>query len=189
MKATSLRILSGFLLLFSGSVAAFIGSILFGSVSIPLEEVFNILLNGESSRVSWKMILWDYRIPKALTAFIGGSALAVSGLLMQTYFRNPLAGPYVLGISSGASLGVAISVMLLVRLNINSSPFQSVSSLFSACLGSLLVTAIILLIARKVNSPTILLLVGLMFGYASAGVVNLLIYLSEAREIQSFMIW
>lgn len=183
------RMLACIVLLMVLALLAFITSVILGSVSIPVGEAVSILFGGESDQSSWKLILLDYRVPKAITAFSAGSALAISGLLMQTYFRNPLAGPFVLGVSSGASLGVAIAVMLLDRFGIISGFFNSSSSLLAACVGSFLVTAIILVVARAVNSPTVLLLVGLMLGYASGGLVNLIVYMSEARQIQSFMIW
>ena len=107
MVKQSTYLLLGIVLL----LIAFLTNISLGSVSIPLDDVLAALFGGDVDKESWRYIITDYRLPKALTAIFVGSGLALSGLLMQTLFRNPLAGPYVLGISSGASLGVAIIIM------------------------------------------------------------------------------
>jgi iron complex transport system permease protein len=186
------RLFLGFLLLAGLCILGFSLSLALGSVSIPFEKVLQGLFGEEKIRSSWDLILTQYRLPKAITAFLAGAALSISGLLMQTYFRNPLAGPFVLGISSGATLGVAAVIMLLDPLGIpwfSEGLGRNAGSLIAACLGSGLVMGMILMLARKVRGPTTLLLVGLMFGYASGGLVNLLVYLSESRQIQSFLIW
>jgi len=188
-QRTNSRFYLGIFLLLIGLLVAFLISLAFGSVSIPIEEIFQLISGGEPKRKSWEMIVIEYRLPKALCAFAAGAALSISGLLMQTYFQNPLAGPFVLGISSGASLGVAIAIMLLDPLGLTTQLGRSLSSLSAACLGAFIVMAVILVLSRRMKSPTVLLLVGLMFGYASGGLVNLIVYLSEARQIQSFLIW
>jgi iron complex transport system permease protein len=168
-------------------------SLSFGSVSIPLDEILNILSGRGASKKSWEIIVLSFRLPKALTAILAGAALAVSGLQMQTLFRNPLAGPFVLGISSGASLGVAISILLASKLPLgwisDSTILPQALHLVSACLGSALVFVLVLLLSRKVASNTTLLILGLMFGYISGGLINLMVYFSDLRAIQSFLFW
>ncbi len=168
-------------------------SLCFGSVSIPFGETLKIISGGESSRKSWEIIILSFRLPKAITAILAGAALAVSGLQMQTLFRNPLAGPFVLGISSGASLGVALSILLASKLPLDLIPLDSMIPqglhLLSASLGSALVFLLVLLVSRKVANNTTLLILGLMFGYASGGLIHLLVYFADLREVQGFLLW
>ncbi|MEA1786909.1 iron ABC transporter permease [Arenibacter sp. GZD96] len=162
-----------------------------GSVSIPFRTTFLILIGAELDQSDWQYIIWNYRIPKALTAMIVGSGLAISGLLMQTLFRNPLAGPFVLGISSGASLAVALLIM-------GSSLFGGIwaryflsdlSIVLCAALGSFLVLFAVLMIAAKVKDTMALLIIGLMFGSITAAIVGVLSYFSNAEKLQQYMFW
>jgi iron complex transport system permease protein len=160
-----------------------------GSVRIPLSEILKILLTGESKQPVWSDIVWDFRMTRALTCVLAGSALAAAGLQMQTLFRNPLAGPDVLGLSSGASLAVALIFM---------SPFAGQSFFFSphpllvsiaASLGSVLVLTIMLWVAGKLHDHVSLLIVGLMVGATTSSIVSVLQYVSKAEEMQVFIIW
>lgn len=171
----------------------FLLSLAVGSVRIPLDEIIRVLLGGDASRDSWTNIILKFRLPKALTAMLAGAALAVSGLQMQTFFRNPLAGPYVLGISSGASLGVAVVVLsagtvgasLIAGLGLAAD----LTLAFAASLGAGVVMLLVLLVARKVHNSMTLLILGLMFGYLTSALVSLLLHFSIAERIQSYINW
>lgn len=170
----------------------FLVSIGLGSVTIPPVEIFHLLLGKEMSRQAWETIILDFRIPKALTAMLAGAGLSVSGLMMQTFFRNPLAGPFVLGISSGAGLGVALLVLAggLLGMGINwdiaSGPWMMV---WAATLGAASVMGLVLLVSIRIPDSMTLLIIGLMFGSATGAVVSVLQYFSEAGEIQAYLIW
>ena len=167
-------------------------SIGMGSIMIPLREVFQILMGNGDPDSSSHAIVWSLRIPRTTAAILAGIALSLSGLQMQTLFANPLAGPFVLGISSGASLGVACYIMLRASImeTLGSQSLILISGqLVSACAGSLFVLIIVLGLARKVRSNTTLLILGLMFGYASSGIVSILVYFSTAEELQTFLMW
>lgn len=138
----------------------------------------------------YNFIFWQIRIPKTITAIIAGSALAVAGLILQIIFRNPLAGPYVLGISSGASLMVAVSVMTGNALSLFSHFFVGKSILlFSAISGSFLITLLILLISKKVKSNIVLLLIGLMISQICGATQTALEYFSDPNNLKAFVIW
>jgi iron complex transport system permease protein len=159
-----------------------------GSVTIPLKDVIAVLFGQDIENDNWQKIIWLFRLPRVITALLVGSGLAISGLLMQTFFRNPLAGPFVLGISSGASLGVAFLVLAGAVL-----PWTFLSStvgvVVAATVGSGLIFMLILIIAQKVRDSTVLLIIGLMFGSLSGAIVGILQYLSSAEELQTYMIW
>lgn len=162
-----------------------------GSVSIPLKDVFNSLTGGNSSRESWDYIIVNYRLPKAITAILVGMGLSISGLLMQTLFRNPLAGPYVLGLSSGASLGVAMVIMgagflppLLASIILSSYGIVLASSL-----GSFLVLLAVLAVSQRLRDTMAILIVGLMFGSLTSAIVGTLTYFSTAEQLQKFTFW
>lgn len=175
-------------------VAVFLLSLTAGSVAIPLDAVVTILVGGQAERDTWATIIWNFRMPKAITAVLAGAALGVSGLQMQTLFRNPLADPFVLGVSSGASLGVAL-VILTVGMA-SSAAMLSVTGLFSnislvlaACIGAALVLVLVLVLARQVQSSVTLLLLGLMLGYLTSALVSLLLYFSVAERIHAYIAW
>jgi len=180
-------------LLALGLLAAFIISLAVGSIHIPIPDIITILLGGEPARTTWTTIVLDFRLPKALTALLAGAALGVSGLQMQTLFRNPLADPFVLGVSSGASLGVALVVLsigttgavLLAGLGLTSDLGLTVA----AILGSSLALVIVLLVAARVQSVMTLLILGLMFGYGTGAIVSLLLYFSITERIQAYINW
>jgi iron complex transport system permease protein len=173
-------------------LGVFLLSLFVGSVRIPLDEILGILLGATPERETWTTIVWKFRLPKAVTAVLAGSALSVSGLQMQTMFRNPLAGPFVLGINSGASLGVALVVLavgttggtLLAGLGL----LSDFGIVVAASLGAGLVLFLVLGVARRVETMTLLIL-GLMFGYATSALVSVLLYFSIAERIQAYNAW
>jgi len=169
----------------------FVLNISLGSVSIPFKDTFNVILGGELSNDSWKYIVWNYRIPKAFTAILVGSGLALSGLLMQTLFRNPLAGPFVLGISSGASLGAAL---LIMGASLFSGLFSfgivnDVSLAVASSIGSFLVLLVVVVVAYRIKDTMALLIIGLMFGSITAAIVSVLSYFTDAEKLQQYIYW
>jgi iron complex transport system permease protein len=161
-----------------------------GSVSIPNSEIFSILFQGESSKESWQTIILNYRIPKAITAILVGSGLSISGLLMQTLFRNPLAGPFVLGISSGASLGVALLILGSSLIGgISGLAFSNFGMAIAASLGAFLVLSAVLIAANKVRNTMSILIIGLMFGSITSAIISVLSYFSSAEQLKQFIFW
>ena len=166
----------------------------FGSVKIPLKDILKVLLGGEPERASWANIVLLFRLPKAITACLAGAALAVSGLQMQTLFRNPLAGPFVLGIGAGASLGVALVVLSAAAggasiFLVGFGLLGDLGIVISAGLGSALALLLVLAVSKRVPNVMTLLILGLLFGYATSAGVNILIYFSSAERIQSYISW
>ena len=180
-------------LLLIGLGVLFIISISMGSVRIPLAEVVRILGGQPAARDTWTTIVLNFRLTKSLTAVLVGAALSVSGLQMQTLFRNPLADPFILGINSGAALGVALAILSIgstgAYLLAGLGGFGDLSLAIAASFGAGMVLAVILLVGRKIKNPTTLLILGLMFGYATSAVVSLLIYFSIPERIQAYTIW
>lgn len=175
-------------------VVAFILSLTLGSVRIPPEQVLRILTGGDPDKASWTDVIFKFRLPKAVTAMLVGAALSVAGLQMQTLFRNPLADPFILGVSSGASLGVALVVLgtgagstlsFITGLN----AFGDLSLAIAASLGSGLVLGAVLIVSRRVQNTLTLLILGLMFGYLTNAIVSLLIYFSQPERVQAFSLW
>jgi len=162
-----------------------------GSVSIPVKDVFNSLLGNTIENEAWQHIIQNYRLPKAFTAVLVGSGLGISGLLMQTLFRNPLAGPFVLGITSGASLGVALVIM---GASLFGGFFATLlltkwSLVIAASLGSFLVLLAVIMVSAKVRDTMAILIIGLMFGSITAAVVSVLSYFSSAEQLQQYIFW
>lgn len=180
-----------FLLLAIALVCAFVLNISLGSVSIPFADTLSIVFGNEVISSSWDYIIWNYRIPKACTAILVGSALALSGLLMQTLFRNPLAGPFVLGISSGASLGVALLIMgsSLFSGLISFTIINNLSLAIAASIGSFLVLFAVILVALKIRDTMALLIIGLMFGSITAAIVSVLSFFTNAENLQQYIYW
>lgn len=168
-------------------------NLLIGSVDIPLKNVCRILLGDASESEIWQNIIWKSRLPQALTAIMAGAGLAVSGLQMQTVFRNPLAGPSVLGISNGSALGVAFVVLLsgriggvaLSRLGYLGDAAISVA----AVIGALAVLTLILWISQKVRGNVTLLIIGVMIGYLANAVIGVLKFLSPEEDVKAFVVW
>lgn len=174
----------------------FLINLAFGSVSIPLDQVANILTGGSSGKASWDFIILQSRLPQAITAIFCGASLAVSGLMLQTYFRNPLAGPSVLGISNGASLGVAI-VMLALGGTLGATGEMgtglkltgSVLVIIAAFAGAVIVTMLYLVVTRFIKSNLIILILGIMVGYMTSSVVTLLNFFATVENVHSFVSW
>ena len=179
------------LLLVAGIIVLFAMSLIVGSVRIPLADVCDILFDKFDGKESWKYIVMENRLPQALTAMLCGASLAVCGLMLQTAFRNPLAGPDVFGISSGAGLGVAI-VMLFLGGSVSTTLFTVsgfLAILTSAFIGAIVVTMIILFLSTMVKNSVLLLIVGLMVGYVSSSAVALLNFFASEEGVKSYMVW
>ena len=179
------------LLLVAGIIMLFAMSLIVGSVRIPLADVCDILFDKFDGKESWKYIIMENRLPQALTAMLCGASLAVCGLMLQTAFRNPLAGPDVFGISSGAGLGVAI-VMLFLGGSVSTTLFTVsgfLAILTSAFIGAIVVTMIILFLSTMVRNSVLLLIVGLMVGYVSSSAVALLNFFASEEGVKSYMVW
>lgn len=161
-----------------------------GSVSIPLEDTLKAIIGRTTKVDSWSYIIWNYRIPKAFTAILVGSGLALSGLLMQTLFRNPLAGPFVLGISAGASLGAALLILGSALFSgIFLGMVNDISLALASSIGSFLVLLAVMVVAAKVKDTMALLIIGLMFGSITTAVVSVLSYFSSAEKLQQYVYW
>lgn len=168
-------------------------NLMLGSVWIPVDEVCNILLGSGSDNLIWTNIVLKPRLPQSLTAIMAGAGLAVSGLLMQTVFRNPLAGPSVLGISSGASMGVAFVLLLsgtiggvaLSKLGV----IGEVTVTLAAIAGSLVIMAVIAYVSHKVYGNVTLLIIGVMIGYIANAVIGVLKFFSVEEDIRAYVIW
>lgn len=172
----------------------FLLNLFLGSVDIPFRSIWNILWGmDEGEPVIWQNIIWKSRVPQALTAMVAGAGLAVSGLQMQTVFRNPLAGPSVLGISSGASLGVAFVVLLsgsiggiaLSRLGF----MGEIALTMAAIIGALSIMALIVYVSQKVHGNVTLLIIGVMIGYVANAVIGVLKFFSVEEDIRAYVIW
>lgn len=164
----------------------FIANVSYGSVYIPFDEVFNILLKKNIKKESWEIIVWQFRLPKAFTALLAGAGLSVSGLLMQTLFRNPLADAYILGISSGASLGVAL--LILTGIGFASFAGQWAVAL-SAVVGAMTIMVLVLFVATQVRQVVSLLIIGLMLGNGVGALIVILQSFSNKEDLQRFANW
>lgn len=173
-------------------VALFVLNILVGSVSIPVENVLRILFSDATDeKPSWQFIILQSRLPQAITAMLAGGALAVSGLMLQTAFRNPLAGPSVFGINSGAGLGVAL-VMLLLGGSISAGSVSLsgfVAVLAAAFVGAMIVMGIIFFFSTVVRNNVMLLIIGIMIGYLSNSAISLLNFFATDEGVRSYMVW
>ncbi len=179
-----------FILLLFVFFALIVALLLFGPVEIEPSQVIKILFAGDQGAVGRDSIFWNYRIPKMLTAIAAGGAMALSGLLMQTYFQNPLAGPFVLGINSGATLGVAawiIGISLLPDLGWLS--FSGAGGVIAAAVGAMATLIIVILLSTWVSGKATLLIVGLIFGYIANGLINVMVITSSSQELQSLLLW
>ena len=181
------------LLIMASIFLFFFLNLVLGSVSIPLRAVWNILWGTGNESVIWQNIIWKSRVPQALTALVAGAGLSVSGLQMQTVFRNPLAGPSVLGISSGASMGVAYVVLLSGSLGgvaLSKLGFMGEIALtIAAIAGSLSIMALIVFVSQKVRGNVTLLIIGVMIGYIANAVIGVLKFFSVEEDIRAYVIW
>lgn len=177
------------IILVGGLLALFLANLSIGSISIPAGQVISILFGGTPTEPVWTKIVWDFRMTKALTCMLAGGALAISGLQMQTLFRNALAGPDVLGISSGASLAVSLVYLgqssgIPVLTGAGSWAIAAAASLGSAVVFLLMIT-----VAGRLKDNVSLLIIGLMVGAATSSIVSVLQYFSQAEDLQYYMIW
>jgi iron complex transport system permease protein len=179
-----------------GLLGGFLADLMLGSVAIPASAVLDILLGEPAGQAAWGPIVLKLRLPRAITAICAGSALAAGGLMMQTLFRNPLAGPYILGITSGASLGVAavmlgagggagISLYLLREMGLGGSFLL----LGAALIGALLVLLIVVGVAARVHDKIVLLIIGLMLGHLTLALVSLWQFFSRPETIKEYLLW
>lgn len=180
-----------FLLLGLLTAVLFICNILFGAVHIDASEILSIIAGRGAEEDPFRFIILESRLPQGITALLAGAALGVSGLLLQTAFRNPLAGPSVLGISSGASLGVAL-VMLFMGGQIAVAGYEiagNAAVIAGALVGSLSIMALLMFFSMRLRSELMLLVVGMMTGYLTSSVVTLLSSLSTAQGVQGYVMW
>ena len=171
--------------------ALFAANLLVGAVDIPASDVWGILCGDESAKLSWQYIVMESRLPQTVTALLCGSCLAVSGLMLQTAFRNPLAGPSIFGVNSGASLGVALA-MLLMGGSVGVGSFALTGFLaipFAAFAGAMVVLLIVLAASAVVRNNVMLLIVGIMIGYIASSAIALLNFFATEEGVQSYMVW
>ncbi|MFA6676518.1 MAG: iron chelate uptake ABC transporter family permease subunit, partial [Bacteroidales bacterium] len=162
-----------------------------GSVSIPFKSVLKIISGDtESVKASWNFIIMESRLPQACTALLAGSSLAVSGLMLQTLFKNPLAGPSILGISDGANLGVALLMLAVGTFGGSASSIGLggyISTILAALIGASIILLIILFFASKVKSNVMLLIIGIMIGYLASSLISILTYHASADKVRQFV--
>lgn len=181
-------------LLFTGFtillLVCFVTDLLIGSVRISIGDLLGIMINGESRRPEWQTILWEFRFPRAMTAVFAGVSLSLAGLQMQTIFRNPLAGPYVLGISSGASLGVALLVMgAVIVLPGREHHFGTLGVIGAAWIGSGVVMLLLLLVSIRIKDIMTILILGILFGSITIAIVSILQYFTNEAMLKTFIVW
>ena len=180
-----------FIILSIAIILLLIANITIGSIKIPIRDIFDILFSDYHGKESWRFIIMETRLPQAITAMLGGGALSVSGLMLQTAFKNPLAGPSIFGISGGAGLGVAL-VMLLFGGTVSTLSFTFTGFLavfIAAFIGAMTVTGIIFLFSMVVRSNVMLLIIGIMIGYLSSSGISLLNFFATEEGVRSYMVW
>lgn len=179
-----------FILLSLLLVILFVASLLLGSVSLQVKEVLGVIL-GQEADPQTRILVTHFRLPKAITALVVGAALSASGLQMQTLFRNPLAGPYVLGISSGACLGVSLFLLgaPLLGVSVASETLRNIGVVGSAWIGAALILAVIMAVSVRLKDIMAILILGMMFGSAASAIVQILQYLSPDSALKSFVVW
>lgn len=169
-----------------------VANLLIGSVDIPVKDVLGILCGSESDNFAWRVIVMQTRLPMILTAMLAGAALSVSGLLMQTAFNNPLAGPSILGVSTGASLGVAVVMLAFggyLGTMFGATVGGYVSILIGAMIGAAIILVTLLMFSSIVKSSTMLLIVGIMVGYLASSAISFLNFFATEQGVHSYVIW
>lgn len=182
-----------FALISTSILVFFILNLVLGTISIPVGSVWNILFGTKEESIIWENIIWKSRFPQTITALVAGAGLSISGLQMQTLFRNPLAGPSELGISSGASLGVAFIILLsgsvggtaLIKMGL----FGEIAISIAAVAGALAIMIIIIAISRFVRGNVILLIIGVMIGYIATAIIGVLKFFSNDEDVRAYVIW
>lgn len=182
---------STFIILFICLICCWLLNISLGSVNIPIKDILASLGGEEPAKESWRYIIIHYRLPKSITAILVGSGLSMSGLLMQTLFRNPLAGPFVLGISSGASLGVAFLILgfSFFGASLSVIALSNYGMALAASIGAFVVLSAVMIAARKLRNTMSILIIGLMFGSLTGAIISVLSYFSSAEQLQQFIFW
>ena len=172
-------------------VFLFFANLFWGSVNIPSKDVLSILFGGECEREAWKLIVLETRLPQAVTALLTGAAISVAGLLLQTLFNNPLAGPEVLGINSGAGLGVAVVMLLMQGLFVvsNMGLVGYLAVFAGAFIGAVVIIMIILLLSSVLKNKVFLLIVGVAVGYLASSLISVLNYFATSEGVHSYLIW
>lgn len=172
-------------------VSLFFANLFWGAVDIPCGDVLSILLGGECDREAWRLIVLETRLPQAVTAMLSGAAISVAGLLLQTLFNNPLAGPEVLGINSGAGLGVAVVMLLMQGLFVvGGMGVACYLAVFAgAFAGAAVIIAIILFLSSILKNKVFLLIVGVAVGYLASSLVSVLNYFATSEGVHSYLIW
>lgn len=180
-----------FIILSLSLILSLILNLSLGQVAIPIKEVFKSLLGSSASKETWDYIIINFRLPKAITAIFVGIGLSISGLLMQTMFRDPLAGPYVLGLSSGSSLGVAFIILGagFLPTALSEILLSNYGIILASCLGSLMVLLLVITVSQRLRDTATILIVGLMFGSFTSAIVSVLTYFSTAEQLQKFTFW
>ena len=176
-----------YFLLFVATVVLGGMGLVHGSVEIPLRETWSILCGGDVQKESWKFIIMESRLPQMLTALLSGGALSVSGLLLQTAFRNPLAAPDIFGVTSGASLAVAL--LTLAPALITSVTLSYISSVAAAFVGAIAVTALIWTLGKMVRNNVVLIIIGIMIGYLASSAITLLNFFATEEGVKNFAVW
>lgn len=192
MLRPQITLISMILLLLVAIIVMAIINMFIGSVEIPMLDICRILVGDDSNEI-WTNIIWKSRLPQVMTAIVAGAGLAVSGLQMQTVFRNPLAGPSVLGISNGSALGVAFVVLLSGRIGgvtlSSLGYFGDAAMSVAAIIGALAVMLLILWVAQKVKGNVTLLIIGVMIGYLANAIIGVLKFLASDEDVKSFVVW
>ena len=171
-----------YVLLIAGVLTLFCVGLIRGSVRIPLTDVLNIIFGHFEGREAWRIIVLETRLPQTVTALLAGAALSVSGLMLQTLFKNPLAGPSILGISDGANLGVAIAMIWL-------GAASYLSTIVAALIGAAVVLLMILWFSHRVSGNVMLLIIGIMLGYLASSVISILNYQASADKVHQYVMW
>lgn len=186
------RLLFFYVLLILGVCALFFVCLTYGAVSIPSDAVVDILQGKEVENIAWQHIVLQSRLPQAITALLAGASLATSGLLLQTLFRNPLAGPSILGISDGANLGVA-AVLLYFGGSLSQVTDWPISGYMAvvaaAFLGASVILGLIIYFSSKVKNSVILLIIGIMIGYLASSLISILNYYASTDKVHAFVMW
>lgn len=181
------------ILIFISILVFFLLNLILGTISIPLNSIGRILFNTGQEPVIWQNIIWKSRFPQTITALFAGAGLSISGLQMQTVFRNPLAGPSELGISSGASLGVAFIILLSGSIAGTALStlgfFGEVAISVAAIVGAMAVMTIIIAISQRVRGNVILLIIGVMIGYIATAIIGVLKFFSNDEDVRAYVIW
>ncbi|MCT4586316.1 MAG: iron ABC transporter permease [Carboxylicivirga sp.] len=193
MEQHRIKWILGFALLVLALLILFLVNIGFGSVSIPFDDIINVISGVKPSRLAYQSIILKSRLPQTITALIAGAGLAVGGLQMQTLFRNPLAGPSILGISSGAGLGVALVLLFAGNvLGVSISGYGLIGHMTvvgAAFLGAFLILMLIVFFAQALRDNTILLIVGIMVGYAASAIIGVMKFYSPKEDVHAYVIW